>query len=390
MRERRPAQTSLFLPGMKKRIAVSVSNDLVTDRRVQKQCDALRGGGFDLLLLGRQLPDSGAVDRPYAVKRFRLIFNRKALFYAELNLRIFFFLLFRKADLFYANDLDTLPANTLLAVLRRKPLVYDSHEFFTEVPDVKARPAVQKVWKMLERLCIPRANHVLTVNGSLARLFEQTYGIDQVGVVRNVPDRSADIDATSRAQLGLPENLKILILQGSGINRNRGAEELLSAVALTRGVLLLIVGSGDALPDLKKRAARPDLFEKVKFLPRMPYPEMMRYTACADLGVSFDKDAGLNQRYSLPNKVFDYAAAGVPMLVSDLPEVRAFVTRSGAGVVAERLDAKYLAELITRVLGDEAGQQRRRQAAKKAAEKLNWSEEYAPTLSAVRALSGMN
>lgn len=375
---------------MKKRIAVSVSNDLVTDRRVQKQCDALRGAGFELLLIGRRLPDSGTLDRPYFVQRFRLGFNRKALFYAELNLRIFFFLLFRKADLFYANDLDTLPANTLLAVLRRKPLVYDSHEFFTEVPDVRARPAVQKVWKMLERLCIPRADHVLTVNGSLARLFEQTYGIDKVGVVRNVPDRSADIPAASRAELGLPEDMKILILQGSGINRNRGAEELLSAVALTQGVLLLIVGSGDALPALKKRAARPDLSGKVRFLPRMPYRDMMRYTACADLGVSFDKDTGLNQRYSLPNKVFDYAAAGVPMLVSDLPEVRAFVTDSGAGVVADSLDARYLADLITALLTDDAGQKRRREAAKKAAEKLNWPEEYAPTLSAVRALTGAN
>ncbi|MCA1750851.1 MAG: glycosyltransferase [Flavobacteriales bacterium] len=235
---------------MKKRIAVSVSNDLSTDQRVRKQCNSLTEARFDILLLGRKLKDSTPLERPYEVERFKLLFNKKAPFYAALNVRLFFRLLFARVDVFYANDLDTLPANALLSLLRRKPLVYDSHEFFTEVPEVNARPAVKKVWTFFERICIRRADHVLTVNKSIADLLMQIYGCPAVDVVRNVPETRPSVEPVSREELGLPTDKKIIILQGSGINLNRGSEELLEAVALTSGVVLLFVGSGDALSRL--------------------------------------------------------------------------------------------------------------------------------------------
>lgn len=373
---------------MKKRIAVSVSNDLSTDQRVRKQCNSLAATGFDILLLGRKLKDSAPLDRPYRVERFKLLFNKKAPFYAALNVRLFFRLLMARVDVFYANDLDTLPANALLSWLRRKPLVYDSHEFFTEVPEVNARPAIKKVWTFFERLCISRADYVLTVNQSIADLLKQTYGCPDVDVVRNVPENRPPVAPVSREELGLPADKKIIILQGSGINLNRGSEELLEAVALTSGVVMLFVGGGDALPRLRERSAAPDLAGKVIFKPRMPYAEMMQYTAAADLGISLDKDTGLNQRFSLPNKVFDYAAAGIPMIVSDLPEVRAFAESSGAGTVAERLDPQYLADLMTSLLADPDEMARKAAAALKAAESLNWAAEYQKTVVAVMRLAG--
>lgn len=373
---------------MKKRIAVSVSNDLSTDQRVRKQCNSLAAAGFDILLLGRKLNDSAPIDRPYRVERFSLLFNKKAPFYAALNLTLFFRLLFARVDVFYANDLDTLPANALLSWLRRKPLVYDSHEFFTEVPEVNARPAVKKVWTFFERMCIRRADHILTVNKSIAELLMQTYGCREVDVVRNVPEARPPFEPVSREELGLPVDKKIIILQGSGINLNRGSEELLEAVALTSGVVMLFVGSGDALPRLRRRSESPDLAGKVIFKPRMPYAEMMRYTAAADLGISLDKDTGLNQRFSLPNKVFDYAAAGIPMIVSDLPEVGAFAESSGAGTVAERLDPQYLADLISSVLADPVEMKRKGAAALNASESLNWAAEYLKTVEAVKRLAG--
>ncbi len=372
---------------MKKRIAVSVSNDLITDQRVRKQCDSLHSAGCELLLLGRLLPGTTAIERPYRVERFSMLFRRKAFFYAELNIRLFFRLLFARFDLLYANDLDTLPANALLSLLRRKPLVYDSHEFFTEVPEIQGRAWVKAIWKLLERTCIARARLVITVNASIARLLRERYGLSEVLVVRNVPDMVPEFQqGPDRSELDLPEGKKILLVQGSGINVDRGVEELISAMAYLSDVLLLIIGRGDALPGLKRQVDEMGIGDRVRFIDRMPYRQMMAYTACADLGLSLDKPSNINYRYSLPNKVFDYIAAGIPVMVSDLVELRRLVEESGVGVIASSHDPQVLAQEIGDVLADEAALSRFRQAAGKAASRLSWSVEYAGALASIRGL----
>jgi glycosyltransferase involved in cell wall biosynthesis len=361
---------------MKKCIAVSVSNDLSTDQRVRKQCQSLSDAGYDVLLIGRKMPQSLPIERTYKFKRISLLFNRKALFYAELNLRLLVLLLFSKADLYYANDLDTLAANTLAAWLRRKPMVYDSHEYFTEVPEIQSRPWVKKIWKFIERSCIGKASLVLTVNKSIAILLQDAYQLKDVQVVRNVPDGFGQLAPATRAELGLPADMQILILQGSGINTDRGAEELLEAMAFMDGTILLVIGGGDAMPALRLRAQMPDLAQKVIFKPRMPYSAMMRFTALADLGLSLDKDSNINYRYSLPNKVFDYVGAGIPMLVSDLVEVRNFVLENDLGVVASQHDPRYLSGLITATLADTHALARFRKNALRIRMKLHWQDEY--------------
>ncbi len=371
------------------RIAVSVSNDLSTDQRVRKQCFSMHQAGHGVLLIGRKLPDSLPIDRPYKVRRLNLLFRKKAFFYAELNMRLFFRLLFAKVDLLYANDLDTLPANALVATLRKLPLVYDSHEFFTEVPEIQHRPLIKRVWQWLERKSIQRASLVITVNESIAGLLKEAYGLDEVLAVRNVPEALNDLAKATREELSLPEARSLLILQGSGINMHRGAEELLEALALidrSEQLLLLVIGSGDALPVLRDRAMHSDLFDKIMFKPRMPYREMMQYTAHASLGLSLDKDTNINYRYSLPNKVFDYIAAGIPILASDLVEVRRLVEQYDVGVITESHDPATLASLIKATLRDRAALEKYRNNAMKAAQKLHWEEEFAPVLRTLEEL----
>lgn len=336
-----------------KRVIVSVTNDLVTDNRVRRLCSMLVHLGYDVLFVGRRLPQSPPLPQEaYRMHRMRLFFKSSALFYAEYNLRLFFFLLFRKADVLVANDLDTLLANYLVSRIKKAVLVYDSHELFTEVPELDHNPFAKKTWLRLERWIVPKLKYAVTVNRSIADILEKRYGIPFM-VLRNMPYRYRPAETKTRTELGLPEDKKIIILQGSGINVRRGAEEAVEAMKyLQIPALLLIVGNGDVIPVLKETVEREGLQDRVWFKPRMPYAELMQYTRAADLGITLDKPDNLNYLYSLPNKIFDYIQAEIPILSSRLPELERIITGYDVGLCIESHDPRHIAEKMNRALTD--------------------------------------
>ncbi len=366
---------------MKGRAIVAVTNDLSTDNRVHRTCSVLVELGYEVLLVGRALPGSLPLDRPYATHRMRLLFRNGALFYAEYNVRLFFLLVMKGSKLIVANDLDTLLAAFLVARLRGRKLVYDSHEYFTEVPELAERPGVRRIWLAIERWIFPKLKQVITVNDSIARAYQQRYGI-LPAVVQNIPMPRDLGELLSRSELGLPADRFILILQGSGINVQRGAEEAVEAMRDLPDALLLLVGGGDAWPVLERMVKEGGLEDRVRLLPRMPYEQMMQYTRNADLGLSLDKDTNLNYRYSLPNKLFDYFRAGIPALVTDLPEVAGIVRKFDAGLILERPDPAQIARTVRSVMADPARREALRRNAIFAARSLDGVLEVA-TLKAV-------
>jgi glycosyltransferase involved in cell wall biosynthesis len=330
--------------------------------------------GFDVLLVGRKLKTSPTMDqRSYRTYRMRLFFEKGPLFYMEFQLRLLIFLMFHRAGLLVSNDLDTLAPNVMTAFLKRKPLVYDAHEYFTGVPELKHHPLKRKAWKLLEKTCLPKVKAAFTVNDSIAGLYEKEYGI-QMKVVRNLPEKFP-FQVADRHQLGLPYDQRILILQGSGINVQRGAEELVEAMQYVEDAILLILGGGDVLPLLKQQVKKLNLTDKVLFKPRMPYHEMMQYTAVSDLGLSLDKGHSVNYLYSLPNKIFDYIHAGIPVLVSDLPEVRKVVEQYGVGDFIPGHDPGAIAEKINDIFAHPERITYWKLNTEKARRELNWEKE---------------
>ncbi len=356
------------------RAIVAVTNDLSTDNRVHRTCLVLRELGYEVLLIGREMPGSLPLERPYATKRMRLLFGKGALFYAEYNMRLFLFLFFARFKLVVANDLDTLLASFTAARIRGKEVVYDSHEFFTEVPELAERPRVRSVWLAIERRIFPRLRHIITVNDSIANAYAERY-VTRPAVVRNIPmPRELDTLST-REELGLPADRFILILQGSGINVQRGGEEAVEAMRELPGCLLLLIGGGDAWSVLERMVKEHGLQDRVRLLGRMPYERMMQYTRNADLGLSLDKDTNLNYRFSLPNKLFDYFRASIPVLVSDLPEVAGIVRKYDAGVVIGRVEPSVIVAEVRALQADGARREALRQNAIFAAASLDGSRE---------------
>ncbi|MBE0651356.1 MAG: glycosyltransferase [Bacteroidales bacterium] len=361
---------------MAKRIIVSVINDLATDQRVKKVCGTLSEMGFEILLIGRRLKKSPEMDmRPYLVKRMKLVFTKGPLFYLEYQIRLFVLLLFLKADVLLSNDLDTLLPNYLISKMKDRPLIYDSHEYFTGVPELENHPLKRSIWKRIEKSIFPHLKHVFTVSDSIAKLYESGYRV-LPQVVRNVPLKRDLAMTTDRKSLGLPEDKKIIILQGSGINVHRGAEELVEAMQFVPDdMLLLIVGDGDVIDILKQKAHDLKLDEKVVFKPRVPYDILMKYTAVADLGVTLDKDNNINYRYSLPNKVFDYIQVGIPVLSSELVEIKKLIEKYQVGTFIPCHDPKQIAMKLVEIFNNTEQLGTWRNNTKTAREELNWEKE---------------
>jgi glycosyltransferase involved in cell wall biosynthesis len=348
-----------------------VINDLVTDNRVHKVAVSLQKMGFEPVLVGRLLPESHEMERDYPTHRMKLVFRKGFLFYVEYNLRLFFWLQKFKPDVFVSNDLDTLSANYLASRIKRKPLIYDSHEYFTEVPELIGRPFVKAVWTWLERLLVPRVHAAYTVCESIAEVYHDLYQVD-FKVVRNLPVEKITHPTTSSHRMS--NTSKIILYQGA-LNMGRGIEAAIRAMQFLDGAELWLAGDGDLTTQLKQMVEGLKLGDKVKFLGRLPLNELHAVTFQADLGISLEEDLGLNYRFALPNKLFDYIQAEVPVLVSNLPEMRRIVEHYQIGVIAETHQRKELAEIMKTALFDQEKRQVWKQNLPKAAKELCWENE---------------
>ncbi|HNT79297.1 MAG TPA: glycosyltransferase [Bacteroidia bacterium] len=370
---------------------VTVINDLNTDQRVHRTCMLLQELGYEVTLVGRRLNSSAKMsERPYHCIRFKLLFEKGPMFYIHFNIRLFFYLLFTKSDLLFSNDLDTLAPCFVTKNIRNISLVYDSHEYFTEVPELTNRPAIQKIWKRLEKFLLKRITSLITVNQSIANLYSNQYRI-KTFVVRNVPLKLHSISHSDKskevAQLISPHT-NMIILQGSGINIDRGAEEAVMAMKLVNNATLLIIGGGDVIDQLKHLCEVNHLTKRVVFLPRMPYQEMMQYTMQASIALSLDKDTNINYRFSLPNKLFDYIQARVPVLVSNLKEVASIVNEYQIGKICNKVTPESIAECMNEMLTDTERLKHYKRQLEIAANELHWENEKNQLIKAIEYAKG--
>ncbi len=358
-----------------KRAVIAVISDLSTDMRVRKLALLMAEEGLDVTVIGR-MSDSPLPATVTGIRAFRIWvpFRKGPAMYMLFNLFLFFRLLFSRYEICVACDLDTLIPCYIVSGLFRRKLIYDSHEYFTGQYSLEDRHFRHFLWKSAERLTVPRVKFMITVSDSIANLYRYEYGVDPV-VVRNVASDVSHLEPRHRSDLGATDNELLLVCQGSGINPGRGGEELIGAMAMTSGVRLLFIGSGDAMDHLHRIAAESPARDRINFLPRMPWEEMMRYTMCCDAGISADTDTCINQRYSLPNKLFDYIAAGIPAVVSPLPEIVALVKHYGCGTVLEEVTPEAIAREIQRLADNPVLLHALRDKARAARRELTWEKE---------------
>lgn len=319
-----------------KRVILCVTNDLENDQRVNRSALTLYENGYNVTVVGRKLKRSSKFTRQYTTHRFRLLFSKKMWFYAEYNIRLFFYLCFRKADILLANDLDTLPACWAASKIKGCFLIYDSHELFTEVPELVNRTRVKKVWLALERFLVPKVDVGVTVCQPIAEIYKKKYG-KQFEVIRNVPTPKEGKLITNKTE-------QIIIYQGA-INKDRGIELLIEAMQYLQEYILYIVGYGDLFESIKQKVEDENV-KNVILTGHIPYDNLHEITSKAHVGVSLEEDSGLNYRFALPNKIFDYIQTGIPVVVSNLPVMAELVKTYDIGGILYERNPKALAQTL--------------------------------------------
>jgi glycosyltransferase involved in cell wall biosynthesis len=355
------------------RLLFAVTTDLCFDQRMQRICGSLAAAGYRVQLVGWQRPASPPLTpQPYAQHRLRGWFQRGKLFYLEYNLRLFFYLLGQRAAAWCACDLDTALPVWLRARLGGQPFAYDAHELFTEVPEVVARPAVQRVWRWVENFIVPRARLAYTVGPALARVFAQRHG-RPFAVVRNV----SRLETASAAPASPSAASGGYILYQGALNMGRGLESLLDAMPAVAG-RLVICGEGDLSAALRERADKLGLLAsgKVEFR-GFVLPEALRdVTRQAAVGIMLLENIGLSYYYSLANKFFDYVHAGIPQVLIDFPEYRALNDEFDVAELVADLRPETLATALNRLLRDEPARYHYLAAnCRRAAPQLSWQHE---------------
>ncbi|MGG5209324.1 glycosyltransferase [Chryseobacterium sp. MIQD13] len=328
---------------MKKKIITSAFSNLYTDQRIEKVCRTLYEAGYEVELIGNDWKGADPMERPYPFSRIQLSSGSLKTAYFEFNWKLYHQLK-KKADhntILHANDVDALLANYLIAKKLNIPLVFDSHEIFSEMPAIQGKMS-QKIWRYLEKQVIPKLKFMITASGSYAKWFRKKYGIDPV-VVQNAPKKQ---DFT----IEIPENNpKILLYQGA-LNPFRGIDKAILAMHNLEGVIFKIAGDGPRKREYEELVIKEKLEHKVQFLGKLKPDDLRKITVTADVGMSIEENGGESYFYSLPNKVLDCIQARVPLLLSNLPEMQNIKNQFDIGEIIQDHQPENIAAAVNKIL----------------------------------------
>lgn len=256
-----------------------------------------------------------------------------------------------RPTLFHAADLYVLPAVQRAAEAAGAALVYDARELYPYVAGTVGKPWASLFWQMLESRYIRKVDLVMTVNESIGRRLIAAYGIDHPLVLPNVPPMQTVAPANDwlRRKFSLTKSTVVLLHQGH-LKPGRGCSALVSAMADVEKAALVFLGSGPSLERLQAQVLRGHLGDKVFFHPPVPYDNLLSITATADVGLTLLEDICLNHRFALPNKLFEYLMAGLPVIGSDLPEISRVINRFKVGLTVNPEDRAALVKTLNRVV----------------------------------------
>jgi len=332
------------------KIAYFILNNFEFDTRARLEVETLSKLGYEIDLIVTVGSDKQNYlgHKIHRIKQYRwpsrkvrfLQYNMRA---AEIGIQL-------KADIYHAVDVDVLTAAHRAAKKTGGKLIYEARELYKELEPLKGRKTVKAIWEAVERKYIGKADYVFTINNSIADELSRRYGINKPDVIRNVaklPEKLNPVDL--RSKFNINNDTKILIYQGV-LRSGQGLMYLLDIMYNIKDTVLIVLGSGHLEKELKEKVKTLNLENKVILPGRVPPEQLLNYTAGADGGILLMEDVALNNKLALPQKIFQYLVAGIPQIVSPMPEIAGFVESENTGIVVTLDDPQTAAGSIMNLL----------------------------------------
>ena len=351
----------------RKKIILTVTNDLNYDQRMNRICSSLVHAGYDVVLVGWRWKVSAPLqERPFKQVRLYVPGQQGKFMYVFYWLNLFFYLLFHRADAICAIDLDTILPVWFVSKLKGVKRVYDAHEIFTEMQEVVARPEVKNLWESIGKFAVPKFKVGYTIGSRYAQFFKEKYNVNY-GIVRN---------ATVLRPFVIPEKKEKYILYQGAVNVGRCFEYLIPAMQSVQGKLL-IIGKGNYFDQTKALIEKYGVGDKVEMLGYKRPQELIAYTEQAWVGITlFDiANDGKSNQFSMANRFFDYMHSGVPQLCMNYPEYQKVNEQYELAVLIGKPEPAMIATALNRILQDDVFHLKLQQNAMKAREVYCWQEE---------------
>ncbi len=279
-----------------------------------------------------------------------------------------------QADIFHASDLFVLTALSKASVKKNARLVYDSRELYPFVASTKEKPWSSLFWRWVESKAIPRTDLIFTVSDSIADTLRDAYNIERPTILFNIPE-AQDIPKGEvlRKKLGLDPSENVILHQGR-MAKSRGCFQLVDAFQEIENAHCVFLGGGPLKSQLQTEVSKLNLEDRVHFLDSVPNERLLSFTKDATIGVSLLEDSCLNHRFALPNKLFEYLNASLPVLVSELPEMSKIVENYDIGRTVDSKSSHAIARAINSMLANPAQLNQMSLNTSKFRSEMNWED----------------
>ena len=286
-------------------------------------------------------------------------------------------------DIIHAHDLDTLAVGVRLSKELGIPLIYDSHEIASQRNHHSATRKRRSY--DLEKKLIDKVDRIIMVSQGCADYTAQIHNIATPDVVMNCPYLPiAEPQARNlRTALDIPDQQFLVVHQGS-LQRNRGIEQTIEAVRNISDCTLVIIGFGQYRPALEQYVVNQRLEDKVKFFGPVPSSELVEWTASADLGIATIVGHSKSYLHSMPNKLFEYVMAGIPVIASNYPDMGAFVSENNLGLTCNPESVGEIQQAIERLRDDADLRREFATNSNTARQNFNWQKEQEKLLAIYR------
>ncbi len=372
----------------KKEVLIVFLGNIDYDSRASNLYKSLTERGYKVKVVSFDWLTEGFKSRKGDITIYKLnkgflsiTFYLKFIFLLKINL------LETKASIIFAEDIYTLPFAVIFLKLKGAKVFYDSRELYGYLAGLKKRKVIQTILRHVEKIFITKVDKVITTGDMDAEFLTKEYGIKNTLVIRNLPLLTKiDSPFDFRKKYNLSANDKIILYQGV-ILHGRGLRLIFDIISEINNAVLIIIGGGEHKKYYEDLVVEKGIGNKVYFLGKVNQKELLNFTAGADIGLALIENISLSYYYALPNKMFEYILAGIPVFASSFPQMKNIIDKYNIGAYVDPENREELLSKLKELINDDEKREKLIANCKAASNELNWDKEIEKLFTAKSFLS---